>query len=354
VAGEASPGAPSTRSGVPRPGSGSTRRHELAWSETEQQHNTGRGDTLAIRWFTPRGRATKQEVLESIRFEDGLHLREIVAELRRGGLDESKLDLRGIDLRGEDLAAARLAGVDLSGARLDGCDLTHADLTGATLERAVLTGAKLRGAKLGQARLRDADLSRADLTEATLEGADLEHARCSGATMHRTRLAGAALSRADLAGVDLSTSFRQPQPFVDARPTVARRAPIGTPPSSEPRRPTERTLHAPFDHQRATAAAYARLRGLDDTPTTARLRPLDDVPTTTGTRQGARIIAHETVRMARAELERARPAAADLDAAIAELLGLRGKVERVTIVVDGVERVLFAGDERARASARVG
>mgnify|MGYP000467284310 CR=1 FL=1 len=150
MAGESTPGAPSAR--PVRPGSGSTRRHELAWSETEQ-HVTGKGDTLSIRWFTPRGRATKQEVLESIRFEDGAHLREIVADLRRGGLDDAKLDLRGIDLRGEDLAAARLAGVDLTGARLDNCNLTQADFTGATLDRAVLTGAKLRGAKLDKACL---------------------------------------------------------------------------------------------------------------------------------------------------------------------------------------------------------
>lgn len=342
MAGEpTSPGAPSARPAraSTRPGSGSTRRYELAWSETEQQPTTGRGDTLAIRWFTPRGRATRQEVLESIRFEDGAHLREIVADLRRGGLDDGKLDLRGIDLRNEDLAAARLAGVDLSGARLDGCDLTRADLSGATLDRVVFTGAKLRGARLDQARLRGADLSRADLTEASLEGADLEHTRLSQAVMHRTRLAGAALSRADLTGVDLTTAFRQPQAFVDARPTVARRAPLGLPPSSEPLRPTERTPNVAFDRQRVAAAATARLRALDDVPTAA----------------GARIIDHETVRMARAEMDRARPAPhTDLDSVIAELLALRGKVERVSIVVGGVERVLFATEERARVSVRVG
>ncbi|MCO5171755.1 MAG: pentapeptide repeat-containing protein [Planctomycetes bacterium] len=304
-----------------RTGSGRTARFGLAWGDVERPDGARGGDRLTIRWFTPRGRATRQELLDDLRFEEGAHLREIVAEVRREGVDEATVDLRGIDLRGEDLAGARLAGVDLSGARLDGCDLSQADLRGARLERAHLSGARLRGAKLQRARLRDADLSRADLGEAWLEEADLEHARLPGASLHRARIAGAALSRADLSGVDLSTAFRQPLPFVDPRPTVIRRRPVGAPPPTEPRRPTER-LAAP----------------------TARLRP--PPPPLRG-----RIIPHETVRMARGDVAAPHE---DLDAAVSELLALRGKVERVTVVVDGVERVLFLGDEQPRVSVRVG
>ncbi len=312
-------------------GSGRTTRAGLAWGDVERPDGT-RGDTLTIRWFTPRGRATRQELLDDLRFEDGAHLNQVVAELRRGGLPEGTVDLRGVDLRGEELAGARLAGVDLTGARLDGCDLSQADLRGATLDRAHLSGAKMRGAKLQGAKLRGANLSRTDLGEANLEDAELEHANLSFALVHRARLAGAAISRADLSGVDLSTAFRDRLPFVDPRPTVVRRRPLGAPPPTEPRRPAERLASA----ERAAP--------------TVRLRPL---PPPIPTREAGRIIPHETVRMARDEVQGGRTHE-DLDAAIAELLALRGKVERVTILVDGVERVLFLGDEPARVSVRVG
>lgn len=315
-------------------GTGRTTRAGLAWGDIERPDGT-RGDTLTIRWFTPRGRATRQEILDDLRFEDGAHLLEVVADLRRGGLPEETVDLRGIDLRGEELAGARLAGVDLTGARLDGCDLSQADLRGAILDRAFLVGAKLRGARLQGAKLREADLSRADLSEANLEDADLEHARLAFATMHRARLAGAAISRADLSGVDLSTAFRERQTFVDPRPTVVRRRPIGPPPISEPRHATERLGARP---------------AVDRAAPTVRLRPL---PPPVPRRETGRIIPHETVRMARDEVQRARTHD-DLDAAVAELLSLRGRVERITIQVDGVERVLFLGEEGARTSVRVG
>lgn len=317
----------------PKTGSGRSTRAGLAWGDVERPDGT-RGDTLTIRWFTPRGRATRQELLDDLRFEDGAHLLDVVAELRRGGIADGVVDLRGIDLRGEELGGARLAGVDLTGARLDGCDLSQADLRGATLDRAHLTGARLRGARLQHAKLRGADLTKADLGEANLEDADLEHARLPFALLHRARLAGAAISRADLTGVDLTTAFRERQAFVDPRPTVVRRRPVGAPPPSEPRRATERLA----------------ARTVDRGAPTVRLRPL---PPPIPTRDTGRIIPHETVRMARDQVQGGR-AHEDLEAAVAELLALRGKVERVTIVVDGVERVLFLGEETARVSVKVG
>lgn len=336
MAGEPMSGTSDTRSGTgskaqQKTGSGRGTRAGLAWGDVERPDGS-RGDTLTIRWFTPRGRATRQELLDDLRFEEGAHLLEVVADLRRGGVAEGTVDLRGIDLRGEELAGARLAGVDLTGARLEGCDLSQADLRGATLDRAHLTNAKLRGAQLQGAKLRGAILAKADLGEANLEEADLEHANLSFAMVHRARLAGAAISRADLSGVDLSTAFRERLPFVDPRPTVVRRRPVGAPPPTEPRRPTE------------------RLSGADRVAPTARLRPL---PPPITPREVGRIIPHETVRMARDEVQGGRTHE-DLDAAVAELLALRGKVERVTILVDGVERVLFLGDEPARVSVKVG
>lgn len=336
MVGEPTPGAnrnrPTTGS-TQKTGSDRATRAGLAWGDVERPDG-GRGDTLTIRWFTPRGRATRQELLDDLRFEDGAHLQEVVGELRRGGVPDGTLDLRGVDLRGEDLAGARLAGADLTGARLDGCDLSQADLRGATLDRAHLGGARLRGAKLQGARLRGADLTRADLGEAWLEDADLEHARLPFATLHRARLAGAAISRADLTGVDLSTAFREKLPFVDPRPTVVRRRPVGAPPASEPRRVTER---------------HPAARAVDRGARTVRLRP---PPPPIFTREAGRIIPDETVRMARDAIERGRTHE-DLDAAVAELLGLRGRVERVTIQVAGVERVLFLDDGQARVSVRV-
>lgn len=340
MAGEATPAGPSgSARATRRTGREGSASAGLAWGDVEQPSTT-RGDTLAIRWFTPRGRATRQDALDDLRFGEGAHLRELLADVRRPGLEELVLDLRAIDLRGEDLAGASLQGVDLSGAKLDGCDLSQADLRGAVLERATLTGAKLRGARLDGAKLRDADLSRADLTEASLEHADLDRARLVQATVHRARLAGAALSRADLSGVDLRTSFRVPLPFVDPRPTVVRRQPIGTPPPSEPRRP-----HV------TPAVAFDRAAVIDRTAPTRRLPPPAPAPAPAAAATG-RIIPHETVRMAREELERGK-APTDYDYAVAELLALRGRVDKVTIVVDGVERVLFA-KASDRVAVRVG
>jgi uncharacterized protein YjbI with pentapeptide repeats len=294
-------------------------RHAAWQVEAERSAGNGekRGDTLTIRWFTPRGRATRQELLDDLRFEDGAHLRELLADVRRDGLAENTLDLRGIDLRGEDLASARLTGADLTGARLDGCNLSHADLRGTYLDRANLTGARLRGAALTGARLREAVLEKADLLEANLERSDLDGARCAGATFHRARLWGAQLGRAELSGVDLSTALRERAAFVDPRPTTAKRQAIGSPPPTEPRRPTERLV------------------------ATRRLPP-----------PAGQLITHETVKMARAESgERTHD---DFEAAVAELLALRGRTQRITIVVDGRERVLFLGEENARVTVRVG
>ncbi len=268
-------------------------------------------DRLSIRWFTPRGRALRQELLADLRHRDGANLDSILQELRRGGVADGTLDLRGIDLAGEDLAAVRLRGADLSGANLEGCDLSCSDLSGARLTSARLLGTKLRGAGLEQADLTNAELTRADLTEARLTGATLTGARLRGASLRRALLVGVDLTQ--LQGVDLSLAITTSVEAAHA--TLARRERAGAPPVSEPRAPAER--------------AAARVTG--------------------------KIIPHETVRMARAAVAAAAAAAAQatattppvvpddeaFDAALAELMRLRRTAQRIAVVVDGVERVLY-------------
>lgn len=277
-------------------------------------------DRLSIRWFTPRGRALRQELLADLRHRDGANLDSILQEVRRGGVADGALDLRGIDLAGEDLAAVRLRGADLSGANLEGCDLSCSDLSGARLTSARLTGTRLRGAGLERADLTGADLNRADLTEARLTGATLGGARLRGASLRRTLLVGVDL--AQLQGVDLSLAITASVQATGA--TLARRERAGAPPVSEPRAPAER--------------AAARVTG--------------------------KIIPHETVRMARAAVAAAAAAAAQatatapppvvpddeaFDAALAELMRLRRTAQRIAVVVDGVERVLYSPKKQRAA-----
>lgn len=277
-------------------------------------------DRLSIRWFTPRGRALRQELLADLRHRDGAHLESIVQELRRGGVPDGTLDLRGLDLAGEDLAAIRLRGADLSGANLDGCDLSCSDLGGAKLRGARLHGAKLRGACLEGADLGEADLVQADLTEARLSGATLAGARLRGATLRRAVLVGVDL--AQLPGVDLSLAITT-RVEGNHQATLARRERTGAPPASEPRAPAER--------------AAARVTG--------------------------KIIPHETVRMARAAVAAAAAQAAQatatappvvpddeaFDAALAELMRLRRSAQRIAVVVDGVEKVLYSPRRKREA-----
>lgn len=281
-------------------------------------------DRLSIRWFTPRGRALRQELLADLRHRDGANLDSILQELRRGGVADGTLDLRGIDLAGEDLAAIRLSGADLSGANLEGCDLSCSDLSGARLTSARLTGTKLRGAGLERADLTNAELTRADLTEARLTGATLTGARLRGASLRRALLVGVDLTQ--LQGVDLSLAITTASVGA-AQATLARRERAGAPPTSEPRAPAER--------------AAARVTG--------------------------KIIPHETVRMARAAVAAAAAAAAQatstapppsapvvpddeaFDAALAELMRLRRTAQRIAVVVDGVERVLYSPKKQKAA-----
>lgn len=319
-------GLPGKVSGAsPRPaGSGGARRQE-----TTARGDAASADGLAIRWFTPRGRAARAEMMIELRQEDGSRLADVVAGLRRPGVPEGRIDLRGIDLRGEDLAAARLRNVDLSGADLRGCDFSCAALQGVDLSRADLRGTRLRGASLRGARLLGADLRQADLTDAELCGAALAGARLGEARLHRTRLWDVDLSQADLTGADLSPSLtRQPAALKPTRST-ARPTTVGRPPMSEPVRPQERVtqrLSGPVRPRPEVSAAVGRAQPSQPAPR----------------RAPAQVIDNATVRLRREEQGRREEAGAGFDAALAQLLGLRGQVERIAVVIDGQERVLFA------------
>ena len=292
---------------------------------------TGSSDGLTIRWFTPRGRAARAELLFELRQEDGTKLGEVVAGLRRPGLPDERIDLRGIDLRGEDLAAARLRGCDLSGADLRGCDLSCAALQGVDLSRADLRGARLRGASLRAARLLGADLRQADLTDAELCGAALDGARLGEARLHRARLWDVDLSRADLIGADLTCALTRAPAALRPTRSTARPPTKGRPPMSEPLRPQERAtqrLSAP--RSRPAPRPTERVEAAPPPPAP---------PSQAGPPAQGQVIAHSTVRLRREEQGRE---AASFDAALAALLGLRGQVERIAVVVEGQERVLFA------------
>lgn len=294
-------------------------------------------ESLAIRWFTPRGRAIRQELLLDLRHEDGAHVRGLLEELRRPGSSADSLDLRAIDLHGEDLAAVQLPGADLRGANLDGCDLSCADLRGAKLAGARLRDAKLRGASLDDADLTDADLTRADLSEARLSRAVVVRARLRGAEVRRALLEGVLLDGADTTHVDLSVAFRR----APDREVAPRRTGAGAPPASEPRAPADRAA------ARATGRMANPLAGRDLPTAPAAAAP----PGCPGGREtGGKIIPHDSLRIARAALQAAVvPVDAEaFDDALVELIRLRKRIASIRIVVDGEERVLLGRPEEGR------
>lgn len=250
-------------------------------------------NSLAIRWFTPRGSAAIQAFLVDLSENEGRRSAEILSSLRRRGVPEGRLDLRGADFRGETLAGLTFPKADLSGAIFAECDLRLCDLSGSTLVGARFVSAKLRGAKLVGACLEGADLRNADLREADLSHADMEGAQITGAEFARCVLAKANLEGVDRRCADLSVAiWRQPsgRVVVGRRrrgPQAASPGPRpGRPPATEPRRKTTRKRPRPVARKRA-------------------------------------------------------PEANSFDLALSDLLSLRGSVERIVVVVDGVERVLL-------------
>jgi len=262
---------------------------------------------LTIRWFTPRGRAALADLVEDILHGEGRHVADAVVELRRPGVAEGLVDLRGIDLRGVELANAQLSKVDLSGARLAGINFRRANFKGSVLERAVLRGAKLTGSNLEGADLRGSDLREADLSDCNLEDAQLKGAKMRGADVKRAWAKGVDFSEAFADGVDMSRIRRKPHRA--PRSTVRLREGIGAPPGSEP------------------------------VPATQRFRKRPTPP-------------KMTARRARPQPQLARPAAAnDLDAALAQLLLRRGEVERIVVTMNGRELELYVKDGQAALRA---
>ncbi len=258
---------------------------------------------LAIRWFTPRGRAAVEELVADLRQLEGRHAREIVAELRRDGLDAGRLDLRAIDLRGEELGGARLAEADLSGARLEGAKLARADLRGARLSGARLREVDLTGADLTGADLTGADLTRTVLAESRLEGVELAGARLFSTDLKRAWAPGVDFTRAEVQGVDLA-QVRTVEHRPDPGPR--KRQPLGAPPAAEPRPPTRRFRTIPGGETRPAR----------------RMPPALPTPSAT----------------------------VGFDRALAELLMARARVGRLVATIDGVEVVLFDREAARRVA----
>ena len=259
-------------------------------------------NTLAMRWFTPKGQAARADLLAALQAYEPDEVRAAVEPMRRPGVPEDLLDLRGIDLEGECLAGAQLDRADLSGAVLIGCDLQLAELAGAKLAGAQLGEANLRRASLARAELIDADLRHADLTEAMLEHANLTRAKLEGATLRRTHVGGAVWQGVDMRYVDLSVALSK----ASTPPPTPQR--IGRPPRTEPRRSTTR---------KSGARAYLR----------AALTPLRAAPQPTP---------GPTLRVVKDA-----PPSARFDDALGALLAARAGVTRIVAVIDGVERVLL-------------
>jgi uncharacterized protein YjbI with pentapeptide repeats len=277
-------------------------------------------EILRIRWDTPRGRRVRAQVIKDIRFERSAHLAEILRELR--GAEEVKgfLDLRHVRLDGENLNGTLLAGVDLSGASLAKTSLVSADLRGARLAKARLVGASLGEADLSRADLTDANLAEACLDDAILISADLGRARCIGATFRRASMVGANLrgamlvraswNEADLGGANVEGAHALARAF-----DLAAKRPSGLGLVLEVPVTPERLAPVPFDvaHLERTSAGALRE---PERPARER-RPTGSIPSL----------------------------AADLgtrwDAALVSLISQRGRVAKITAVIDGVERVLF-------------
>jgi hypothetical protein len=276
-------------------------------------------EILKIRWDTPRGRRVRSLVVRDVRFEKSAHLAEILRELR--GSDEVKgfLDLRWIKLDGENLNGTHLEGVDLTGASLAKTGLVSANLRGARLAKARLVGASLREADVSRADFADANLAEACCDGTVMVSCELARARCIGASFRGASLVGANLrgamlvravfEGADLGGASVEDAHALPRAF-----ELASQKPNGMAQVNE-------------------VACGA--------PEPARTSPPIELPRPERGRTGV-------FRMPETSRERrptgsfpALDANARWDAALASLLTQRGRVGKITAVIDGVEKVIF-------------
>lgn len=262
------------------------------------------GDHLITRWFTARGQRVRREALKALREaapRDELH--EILGDMRRPGLPESILDLRGLDLRGEDLTGCRMTGVDLSWARLDRAILVRADLSRVRLYRASLIGADLCGANLRYARLHHCNLSVADLRQADLENANLKGSQLSATLLRDAIVDGVDFKQVRLEGIDLSQVRCKRQ---------TRRVPVLAP------RPTRRLR-----------ALKGGGRAVDDSA------PRPTVKLTKSLPQSGRV----DPQLAGSPQH--------FEEALARILLQRGRVTEITITLDGTQQVLLFRREQA-------
>lgn len=308
----------------------------------------GTGDSaefLRIRWETPRGRKVRAQVLRDLRVGKSAHLAEILHDLRGAEGVPGFFDLRCIRLDGENLSHTRLARADLSGASLAKANLLSADLAETRLVKARLVGATLREADLSRADLTDANLTEANLEGATAVSAVFGRARCIGAEFRGAALVGAdfrgaMLVRAIFEGADLGGASVEGAHVLAGAFARAAQQPGGltavnelvlggeAPAAGSLRAPEaarlERTRTGSFVLHKVEATAPASDSARDRRPSArlpvpglaAATPPAPAPPAPTG-------------------------ASRNWDAALSALLLQRGRVGRITVVLDGVERVVF-------------
>lgn len=90
-------------------------------------------------------------------------------------IKDGKKDLSRVDLSGSQIFDANLDGAELLGADLSNCDLTHCNLKGADLTKAKITNARLWNADLTDANLTEADMTGSDLWNACLFNSKIWH-----------------------------------------------------------------------------------------------------------------------------------------------------------------------------------
>lgn len=280
---------------------------------------TGHSEVLRIRWDTPRGRRVRSLVIRDLRFERSANLAEILADLRDSEQVKGFLDLRFIKLDGENLNGTHLEGADLSGASLAKTSFVSAHMAGARLGKARLVGATVREADLSRADFTDANLTEASFEGTALVAADFTRARCIGTSFARASLVGAnmrgamlvraSFDQCDLGGATVEGAHVLPRAF-----SLAATKPNGM----------EALFEVPVtgDPIPAQALDVARMER-----------------SKTGAFRAPDAVARERRPSGRISMPDPN---ARWDAALASLLTQRGRVTKLTALIDGQEHVIFS------------
>jgi len=318
-------------------------------------------EQLEARWGSPRGQDIIQRLLIDLREEGGLNLPAILSELEGSQEVANGLDLRyaplenaqleqvnlyEVDLTGACLAGANLKNADFREARLDGALLEDAILSEAYLSSASLTGANLRAARLDAAAFDHSDLTSAVLYEASCVDTYFEGARLTEADLRQTQLQAADFTDAVCAGMIVS-----PGGIDGCAVQPPNLAEIMIDPPPRPSRALQRSQLNAGPATGRRSGAQPRQSARRPQPTSGRA-PSQGAPRASAPRRSGasgRQPARPSQGMGRPSQALGRPPrgpgrngqAQEWDLAMARLIPLRGKVSRITILIDGRQEVIY-------------